>query len=188
MIATVCIEDSLLRSRHIQKEPPALPKSLISPLYPISTSRLPTHTLSLRMVAFIKYLYHEFGISSVYSTGWDAVLIILARCCRMFAYGTNSLLLALFFSELHFSDYQIGIFMTLTLVGDVVLSLFLTLVADKVGRRLILFSGSILMVLSGFTFAVFENFWILLFAAVVGVISATGGDFGPFRAIEESTL
>lgn len=140
------------------------------------------------MVAFIKYLYHESGISSVYSTGWDAVLIILARCCRMFAYGTNSLLLALFFSELHFSDYQTGIFMTLTLVGDVVLSLFLTLVADKVGRRLILFSGSILMVLSGFTFAIFENFWILLFAAVVGVISVTGGDFGPFRAIEESTL
>lgn len=44
------------------------------------------------------------------------------------------------------------------------------------------------MVLSGATFAVFENFWILLFAAVVGVVSATGGDFGPFRAIEESVL
>ncbi|THZ25492.1 MFS general substrate transporter [Aureobasidium pullulans] len=40
----------------------------------------------------------------------------------------------------------------------------------------------------GAIFACFENFWILLFAAVVGVISATGGDFGPFRAIEESTL
>lgn len=44
------------------------------------------------------------------------------------------------------------------------------------------------MVLSGIAFALVENFWILLFAAVVGVISATGGDFGPFRAIEESTL
>ncbi|OCL10245.1 MFS general substrate transporter [Glonium stellatum] len=140
------------------------------------------------MIAFLKYLYHELGLSSVHSTGRDAVLIILARCCRMFAYGTNSLLLALFFSELHFSDYHIGLFMTLTLVGDVVLSLFLTLIADRVGRRLTLFSGSVLMVLSGFTFAVFENFWILLFAAVLGVISATGGDFGPFRVIEESTL
>ena len=44
------------------------------------------------------------------------------------------------------------------------------------------------MVLSGVAFALFENFWVLLLAAVVGVISATGGDFGPFRAIEESTL
>ena len=78
--------------------------------------------------------------------------------------------------------------MTLTLLGDVLLSLFLTLVADRVGRRRVLILGALLMVLSGAVFAVFENFWILLAAAVVGVISATGGDFGPFRAIEESTL
>ena len=44
------------------------------------------------------------------------------------------------------------------------------------------------MVFSGAVFAYFENFWILLLAAVLGVISATGSDFGPFRAIEESTL
>lgn len=44
------------------------------------------------------------------------------------------------------------------------------------------------MVVSGATFALSNNFWLLLAAAVVGVISATGGDFGPFRAIEESTL
>ena len=106
----------------------------------------------------------------------------------MFAYGANSLIIALFFSSLDFSDFQIGLFMTLTLAGDMLLSLGLTLVADGLGRRRVLLAGAILMVVSGAVFAVFENFWILLFAAVVGVISATGGDFGPFRAIEESTL
>jgi MFS family permease len=136
----------------------------------------------------IKWLYNEFGLASVYHTGRDAWLIILARCGRMFAYGANSLIIALFFSALKFTDFYIGLFMTLTLLGDVLLSLFLTLVADKVGRRRILFLGSFLMVISGAMFAIFENFWVLLFAAVVGVISATGGDFGPFRAIEESTL
>lgn len=95
---------------------------------------------------------------------------------------------ALFFAELQFSDYRIGLFMTLTLAGDVFLGVILTLIADRVGRRRILFGGSFLMVLSGVTFATFENFWILLFAAVIGVVSATGGDFGPFRAIEESIL
>ncbi|KAF2398228.1 MFS general substrate transporter [Trichodelitschia bisporula] len=135
-----------------------------------------------------KWLYHEFGLSSVTATGRDAQLIILTRCCRMFAYGTNSLMLALFFSALGFADYQIGLFMTLTLLGDVLLSLFLTLIADRVGRRRVLLAGSALMVMSGATFALSDNFWILLLAAVIGVISATGGDFGPFRAIEESTL
>lgn len=136
----------------------------------------------------IKWLYREFGLSSLYDTGLDAYLIILSRCFRMFAYGAISLIIALFFSALKFSDFYIGLFMTLTLLGDVLFSVLLTLVADKVGRRRVLLLGSVLMVLSGATFALFDNFWILLTAAVLGVVSATGGDFGPFRAIEESTL
>jgi MFS family permease len=136
----------------------------------------------------IKWVYGELGLRSVFDTGRDAWFIILLRCCRMFAYGANSLVIALFFSALEFSDFYIGLFLSLTLVGDVLLSFLLTLVADKVGRRRVLFLGSFLMVISGAIFAIFENYWILLFAAVVGVLSATGGDVGPFRAIEESTL
>jgi MFS family permease len=140
------------------------------------------------VISQIQWIYREFGLKSLYHTGKDSWLIILSRCTRMLAYGTSSLTLALFFSALNFSDARIGLFMTLTLVGDVLLSVLLTLVADRVGRRRILFGGSFLMVLSGATFALSENFWLLLFAAVIGVISATGGDLGPFRAIEESTL
>ncbi|KAI0020838.1 MFS general substrate transporter [Xylariomycetidae sp. FL0641] len=136
----------------------------------------------------LAWFAREFGLASIHRTGRNAYLIILARTCRMFAYGTNALILAIFFSALGVSDHQIGIFMTLTLVGDVVLGTFLSLVADRVGRRRVLLGGSLLMVLSGTIFALFENFWILLLGAVVGVISITGGDFGPFRSIEESVL
>lgn len=101
--------------------------------------------------------------------------------CRLDAHALS----ALFFAEINFSDSQIGLFMTLTLAGDVLLGTFLTLIADRVGRRKILLGGSALMVMTGIIFAWFENFWILLFAAVIGVVSATGGDFGPFRSIEE---
>jgi predicted MFS family arabinose efflux permease len=58
--------------------------------------------------------------------------------------------------------------MTLTLLGDVFLGIFLTMIADRVGRRRILFAGSGLMILSGLVFSYFENFWILLLAAIVG--------------------
>ena len=78
--------------------------------------------------------------------------------------------------------------MTLTLLGDVFLGGFLTLIADRSGRRNVLIGGSLLMVMSGTVFALVDNFWILLIAAIIGVISATGGDFGPFRSIEESML
>ncbi|KAJ1333789.1 para-aminobenzoate synthetase [Microdochium nivale] len=136
----------------------------------------------------LRLFYQEFGLGSLHDAGPNAYIIVTARTCRMFAYGTNSLILALFFAELKFSDFRIGLFMSLTLLGDVFLGIWLTLIADKVGRRRVLFLGSFLMVMSGFIFAVFENFWILLLAAIVGVVSATGGDFGPFRAIEESIL
>ncbi|KAF2270748.1 major facilitator superfamily MFS_1 [Lojkania enalia] len=128
------------------------------------------------------------GAHSLNATGRDAYLIITLRSLRMFSAGIPSLILALFFSSLHFPDTRIGLFMTLTLLGDVLLSLLLTLVADRVGRRRVLLAGSVMMVLSGTAFALSENFWALLFAAVVGVISVTGADCGPFRAVEESVL
>lgn len=154
----------------------------------------------------LQWFYHAFGLDAIHDTGRNAYIIIAARMLRMFAHGANSLILgqwttysadwqersllmfdssALFFAELEFSDYRIGLFMTLTLLGDVFLGGFLTLVADRVGRRKVLIGGSFLMVLSGTVFANFDNFWILLVAAVLGVVSATGGDFGPFRSIEE---
>ncbi|OAQ89698.1 MFS transporter [Purpureocillium lilacinum] len=136
----------------------------------------------------LQWICRELGLTSVWETGSDAWLVILGRTCRMFAFGAISLIIALFMSSLNYSDFKIGLFMTLTLVGDVILSLFTALVADHTGRRRILILGGMLMVFSGLVFVYFENYWILLFAAVVGVISATGGDFGPFRSIEESTL
>ncbi len=41
----------------------------------------------------LRWFYHEFGLVSIHDTGRNAYLIILARACRMFAYGTNSLIL-----------------------------------------------------------------------------------------------
>ncbi|KAM0195768.1 hypothetical protein ACHAPQ_003040 [Fusarium lateritium] len=134
------------------------------------------------------WLYHESGISAVYHAGRDAWLLILSRTCRMFAFKAVTLTIAQFFSELGFSDFRIGLFMSLTLLGDVVLGLVVTLMADGLGRRRVLVAGGILMAVSGVIFSTFENFWVLLFAAVVGVVSASGSDFGPFRAIEESML
>lgn len=67
-------------------------------------------------------------------------------------------------------------------------SLALTLVADRLGRRRILLLGALLMTLSGTVFATISNYWILLLAAIVGVISPSGNEIGPFRAVEESTL
>ena len=137
---------------------------------------------------FIQRAKNEVGISTLAHASRDVHILLLTRGIRMFAYGSSTLVLALYFATLGLSDTKIGLFMTLTLIGDVGLSLLLTLVADSLGRRKILVAGGILMAISGVVFAVATNYWLLLLVAVVGVISPSGNEIGPFKAIEESTL
>ena len=128
------------------------------------------------------------GIATITPLSRDVHLIFIARFLRMFAYGSSALVLPLYLSALGYPDYQIGLFMTSTLIGDMLISLALTFTADALGRRRILILGSILMSLSGIVLAVAFDFWVLLAAAVFGIISPGGNEIGPFRAVEESTL
>ncbi|TKA77241.1 hypothetical protein B0A49_00782 [Cryomyces minteri] len=142
----------------------------------------------MRAQEILPWLSQELGVSTILTSNRDTHLLLLTRSIRMFAYGSSTLILALYFSALGHSDAQIGLFMSLTLVGDVVVSLVLTFVADALGRRRVLLLGAVLMALSGATFALTSNYYTLLAAAVVGVISPSGNEIGPFRAVEESTL
>ncbi|KAK5703222.1 hypothetical protein LTR97_004171 [Elasticomyces elasticus] len=142
---------------------------------------MPRSILALRVA-------NELGLVTLSACSKDVYLLLLTRFIRMFAYGSSTLILALYFAALGHSDSKIGLFMTLTLVGDVAISLALTAVADSLGRRRILILGALLMTSSGIVFATVSNYWILLLAAVVGVISPSGNEIGPFRAIEESTI
>ncbi|KAK0103047.1 hypothetical protein ONS96_005658 [Cadophora gregata f. sp. sojae] len=130
----------------------------------------------------------ELGLVSLLSSMIDVKLLCSQRFVRLFAYGGSTLILVSYLQELGISKEKIGLFMTLTLVGDTAISFVLTLVADALGRKSILALGAILMAASGVIFALFGNYWILLLAAIVGVISPSGNEIGPFRAIEESTL
>ncbi|KAL2005054.1 hypothetical protein VTN00DRAFT_2904 [Thermoascus crustaceus] len=130
----------------------------------------------------------ELGLASVWRSSLDAKFLCAQRFVRLFAYGGSTLILASYLSALGISDDRIGLFMTLTLAGDVVISFFLTLFADAMGRRAVLALGSALMAASGVVFGIFGNYWVLLAAAVFGVISPSGNEIGPFRAVEESTL
>ncbi|KAK9474283.1 major facilitator superfamily domain-containing protein [Dipodascopsis tothii] len=130
----------------------------------------------------------EVGLVTLAKAPRDAHLLCLQRFLRMFGFGQSMLVLALFFRALGFNERQTGLFMSLTLAGDMVLSLVLTVVADGAGRRRVLAAGSVLMATSGVVFSYASAYGALLAAAVVGVISPSGNEVGPFRAIEESTL
>ena len=106
----------------------------------------------------------------------------------MFAYGFLSVLLVLYLAELGLSDTKIGLLLSLTLVGDIVVSLWLTTTADRFGRRRTLVIGAALMLLAGVVFALTDSFALLLLAATVGVISPSGNEVGPFLSVEQAGL
>jgi MFS family permease len=86
------------------------------------------------------------------------------------------------------SESQTGILLTLTLVGDTVISLYLTTRADRMGRRRMLIVGAILMAAAGLAFACTSNFIFLIIAGTIGVISPSGNEVGPFLSIEQAAL
>src|SRR5213596_1594355 len=106
----------------------------------------------------------------------------------MFAYGFLSIVLVLYLASIGLDAHRIGILLTLTLLGDVLVSLFLTTRADAFGRRRTLIGGAILMAAAAAVFASTHNFTLLLIAATIGVISPSGNEVGPFLAIEQAAL
>jgi MFS family permease len=107
---------------------------------------------------------------------------------RMFGYGSLSVVLVLYLAALGIDDLHIGLLLTLTLVGDAAISLWLTTRADAVGRRAVLRVGSALMAIAGTVFALSSDFWVLVLTATIGVISVSGGEVGPFQAVEQAAL
>jgi predicted MFS family arabinose efflux permease len=118
----------------------------------------------------------------------DYRLLFATRTLRLFAYGFLAVVLALYLVAAGLSEAEVGWLLSLTLLGDTAISLWLTTHADRLGRRRMLLAGAGLMVLAGFVFALTRNFWLLLIAAILGVLSPSGGEVGPFLALEQSAL
>jgi MFS family permease len=119
---------------------------------------------------------------------WDSQVLFITRAVRLFAYGSISLILVLYLVALGYREDRIGLLLTMTLLGDTLLSLLITTVADRAGRKRMLIVGALLMVLGGLVFALAEAFLPLLLAATIGVISPSGNEVGPFLAIEQAAL
>ena len=115
-------------------------------------------------------------------------LLFTTRIVRLFCYGFLSVVLALYLSQAGLADWQIGFLFTLTLAGDAGVSLFLTTTADRAGRRRTLVIGALLMVGAGLVFIITRNPILLMVAAIIGVISPSGNEIGPFLSVEQAAL
>ena len=118
----------------------------------------------------------------------DGWLLFSARLVRMFAYGLLSTVLLLYLSEAGLDDGRIGVLMTLTLLGDTAITFWLSTRADRIGRKKTLLIGALLMTGAGLTFSLTTNFFVLLIAATIGVISPSASEIGPFLSVEQAAI
>jgi len=118
----------------------------------------------------------------------NIVILFSTRIIRLFCYGFLSVVIALYLSEAGFTGGQIGLLFTLTLVGDAVITLWLTTSADRLGRKRTLILGALLMAGAGVAFVLTRNIILLIIAAIIGVISPSGNEIGPFLSVEQAGL
>ena len=121
-------------------------------------------------------------------TNSDISLLFSTRIIRLFCYGFLSVVLALYLAEAGLTEGQIGLLFTFTLVGDAGISLWLTTSADRFGRKRTLILGALLMAGAGVAFVLTRNVILLIIAAIVGVISPSGNEIGPFLSVEQAGL
>jgi MFS family permease len=118
----------------------------------------------------------------------DVVLLFSARSIRLFAYGALSVVLALYLHEAGLTGAEIGLLFTLTLAGDAGITLWITTTADRIGRRKMLLLGAGLMIAAGVVFGMTGNIVLIMIAGIIGVISPSGNEIGPFLSLEQAAL
>ena len=118
----------------------------------------------------------------------DARLLFATRTLRLFAFGGLSVVLVLYLAAVGLDPGTIGLILTVAMLGDAAMSLWLTTHADTLGRRRVLLVGAALMVVVGLAFALSSDPWVYVIAAIIGVLSPNGSEAGPFLAVEQASL
>ena len=123
--------------------------------------------------------------------GWvsdDGLKILAARAVRSFAYGMLSVLLGVYLKERGLSSFEIGAIFSLAIAGGALSTLVASAMADRVGRRTYLLAAGVLMSAAGLAFALADGFPFLAVAALLGTVSPTATEVGPFLSIEQAML
>jgi len=118
----------------------------------------------------------------------DIALLFATRSARLFGYGFLSVILVFYLTGIGLSEQATGLIFSLALLGDVGISLWITTSADRIGRRRMLLLSAMLIVFTGVIFLATANPLVIALAAIVGVISPSGNEIGPFLSIEQAAL
>src|SRR5712691_8576944 len=115
-------------------------------------------------------------------------LILVMRGLRSFAYGLLAVLLGVALAGEGFTPVAIGALITVSLLGDMVGTYVIGLVADTWGRRRALALLSLLMAATGAIFGLVTSYPVLLVAAFFGTLGTSASETAPFLPIDQTMI
>jgi MFS family permease len=115
-------------------------------------------------------------------------LVLAAKAVRTFGFGWLSVVLAMYLTRRGFSSAAIGGVFTATMIEDALLTMALSAVATRIGPVRVMVLTAPLIAVGGIILALANAKWLLLVGAVLGTLSPTGQEAGPFTAMEQALL
>lgn len=115
-------------------------------------------------------------------------LIYSSAFLRSLAIGMIAVLLAIFLMKIGFSKTEVGIVVSVGLIGAGLGNLFVSFFGDRLGRRKTLVIYSLLSGAGALALCFSSSFYVVLAAAFFGMINARGKDRGAALVIETAIL
>ncbi|ABW02076.1 MFS transporter [Caldivirga maquilingensis] len=118
----------------------------------------------------------------------NVYLILLIKGLRTFVFGIVSVLTPIYLAMLGFPPIYVGASLFLMVLGNVLSNILLTWFGDVIGRRRLLIILSLFMFISGILLFSSSLYPVMALALLIGNISTTGTEAGPFQSIETGVL
>jgi MFS family permease len=118
----------------------------------------------------------------------DTRLMLVMRGLRSLAYGLLAVLLGVALAGEGFTPVAIGALITVSLVGDMVGTYVIGLLADTWGRRRTLALLALLMAATGIIFGLVTRYPVLLVTAFFGTLGTSASETAPFLPIDQTMI
>jgi MFS family permease len=115
-------------------------------------------------------------------------LLLVARTIRNAAFGALAVVLALVLADRGLDALSIGVILTLALLSGAAFAAATAWLTRRLGSRGTLVAASLTMALAGVLLAVAPSAALVVVAVLLGTVSPTGQDVGPFIPIEQALI
>ncbi|MFW9970160.1 MAG: MFS transporter [Candidatus Odinarchaeota archaeon] len=114
--------------------------------------------------------------------------IMIVKFLRIFGSSLMSIIMPLYMLAQGYNVTFVGIVVSLMILSNIPFNILLTLVIKRLGQRLILVLLSALMIISALLFLWNLSMFMIIIAALIGLLSAHGTETGSFQSIEQSII